>query len=160
MSMEEQAKFLAELENHGMTEIVHPFFNRAYVRTTREKIREVAQHLKDQGFVHCTTVTAVDYPDNYEMVYHLRNIGFSINIKVAIPKDDPKVPSIADILAGANLPEREANDLMGIFPEGHPNPAPLILDYDWPEGVYPLRKEETLESIREKADAAMEENQE
>jgi NADH-quinone oxidoreductase subunit C len=117
------------------------------------------QYLKDQGFVHCTTISAVDYPDNYEMVYHLRNMGFSINLKVAIPKNDPKVPSIVDIIAGANFYEREANDLMGIFPEGHPNPARILLDYDWPEGLHPLRKEETLESIREKADAAMEENQ-
>ncbi len=160
MSMEEQGKFLKELENHGLTEIVHPFFNRAYARTTREELRDVIQYLKDQGFVHCTTVSAVDYPENYEMVYHIRNVGFSVNIKVAIPKDDPKVPSIVDILAGANMFEREANDLMGIFPEGHPNPGRIILDYDWPEGLYPLRKSETLESIREKADAAMEENQE
>ncbi len=160
MSMEEQAKRLKEFENNGITDIVHPFYNRAYMRTTREQLREVVQYLKDNGFVHCTTITAVDYPDNYEMVYHLRDMGFSLNLKVAIPKDDPKVPSVADILAGANLPEREANELMGIFPEGHSNPARLLLDYDWPEGLYPLRKEETLESIRERADAAMEENQE
>ncbi len=61
---------------------------------------------------------------------------------------------------GADQAALDAAITLGIFPEGHPNPAPLILDYDWPEGVYPLRKEETLESIREKADAAMEENQE
>ena len=159
MSMETQSKFLTELMNHGMSDIVHPFFNKAYARTISEKLRTVIQHLKDQGFVHITTITAVDYPENYEMVYHMRNMGFSLNLKVAVPKDDPKVPSITDIIEGANLFEREANDLMGIFPEGHPNPARLILDYDWPEGLYPLRKEETLESIREKADAAMEENQ-
>ena len=158
--MEEQAKRLKEFESHGMTDIVHPFLNRAYMRTTREQLREVVQYLKDNGFVHCTTISAVDYPDNYEMVYHLRDTGFSINLKVAIPKDDPKVPTITDIIAGANMFEREANDLMGIFPEGHPNPGRIILDYDWPEGLYPLRKSETLESIREKADAAMEENQE
>jgi NADH-quinone oxidoreductase subunit C len=157
--MEEQAKFLKELEDHNMTEIVHPFLNRAYARTTREHLREALQYLKNNDFIHCTTISAVDYPDNYEMVYHLRNMGFSINLKVAIPKDDPTVPSIVDIIAGANFYEREANDLMGIFPEGHPNPARIILDYDWPEGLHPLRKDETLETIREKADAAMEENQ-
>jgi len=158
MSMEEQSKFLKELMNHGMSDLVHPFFNRAYIRTTREELREVIQYMKDQGFGHVTTISPVDYPDNYEMVYHLRDMGFCINLKVAIPKDDPKVPSITDLIEGASLFEREAYDLMGIFPEGHPNPARLILDYDWPEGLYPLRKSETLESIREKADAAMEEN--
>jgi len=159
MSMEEQSNFLTELMSQGISDIVHPLFNKAYARTTREKLRTVIKHLKDQGFVHITTITAVDYPDNYEMVYHLRKMGLILNLKVAVPKDDPKVPSITDIIEGANLFEREANDLMGIFPEGHPNPVRLILDYDWPDGLYPLRKEETLESIREKADAAMEENQ-
>ncbi len=159
MSMEEQAKFLKELENHDVTDIVHPFFNKAYVRTTREKLLDVVQYLKDQGFVHCTTISAVDYPENYEVVYHLRNTGFSVNLKVAIPKDDPKVPSIQGIIAGANLYEREVYELMGIFPEGHPNPSRLLLDYDWPDGLYPLRKDLTLEEIKETADAAMEENQ-
>lgn len=160
MSMEEQVKFLKELENHDMSDVVHAKFNRAYIRTTRDKLREVIVYLKDQGFVHITTISAVDYPDNFEMVYHLRDMGFCLNLKVAIPKNDPKVPSITDILVGASLFERETYELMGIFPEGHPNPARLLLDYDWPEGLYPLRKSETLESIREKADAAMEENQE
>ena len=160
MSMEEQAEFLKGLEDHGMSDIVHARLNRAYVRTTREELFEVVQYLKDQGFVHCTTITAVDFPENYEIVYHLRNMGFSLSLKVAVPKDDTKIPSISGIIEGANLYEREVNDIMGIFPEGHPNPTRLILDYDWPEGLYPLRKDETLESIREKADAAMEENQE
>lgn len=159
MSMEEQAKFLKGLEDHNMSDIVHPRINSAYVRTTRENLVEVVQYLKDQGFVHITTITAVDYPENYEIVYHLRNEGFSLHLKVAVPKDDPKIPTVVEVLPGASLFEREVNDIMGVFPEGHPNPARLILDYDWPEGLYPLRKSETLESIREKADAAMEENQ-
>jgi Ni,Fe-hydrogenase III component G len=44
---------------------------------------------------------------------------------------------------------------MGVFPEGHPNPVRIVLDYDWPEGLHPLRKEETIEGLREKADKAL-----
>ena len=157
MSMEEQQKYLDGLGEIGVTEIKLQRLNAAYVRTTREKLIDVVEHLKNDGFVHITTITAVDMIDNYDIVYHLRNQGFALNLKVAVPKDDPKVPSITGVLAGANLYEREVNDLMGVFPEGHPNPARLILDYDWPEGVHPLRKEETIQSLREKADKAIEE---
>jgi formate hydrogenlyase subunit 5 len=37
--------------------------------------------------------------------------------------------------------EREIQDLLGIRFDGHPNPKRLILADDWPEGVYPLRKD-------------------
>jgi NADH:ubiquinone oxidoreductase subunit C len=157
MSMEEQQKYLDGLEGIGVTEARLQRVNAAYARTSREKLLDVVEHLKNDGFVHITTITAVDTIEQYDIVYHLRNQGFALNLKVAVPKDDPKIPTITGVLPGANLYEREVNDIMGVFPEGHPNPARLILDYDWPEGVYPLRKEETIQSLREKADKAIEE---
>ena len=157
MSIEEQQKFLDSLADVGVTEARLQRVNAAYVTTTREDLLKVVEHLKNEGFVHVTTITAVDRIENYEIVYHLRNYGFALNLKVGVPKENPKVPSITGILAGANLYEREVNDLMGVFPEGHPNPARLILDYDWPEGLHPLRKENSIQSLREKADKAIEE---
>jgi NADH:ubiquinone oxidoreductase subunit C len=159
MSLEEQQDFLDTLGNKGVTDIRLQRLNAAYARTTREKLLEVVEHLRDEGFEHITTITAVDTLESYDIVYHLRNQGFALNLKVGVPKDDPKIPSVTGILPGANLYEREVNDLMGVFPEGHPNPARIILDYDWPEGVHPLRKEETIQSLREKADKALEDKE-
>lgn len=157
MSIEEQQKFIESLKETGITEPTLKRKNAAYATTSREKLLEVLNYLKEQGFVHITTISAVDYPEYYQLVYHLRNQGFALNLKVSVPKDDPKIPTITGILPGATLYEREVNDLMGIFPEGHPNPARLILDYDWPEGLHPLRKEETIEGLREKANKVLEE---
>jgi len=157
MSLKEQQEFLDSLNEVGITDARLQRLNAAYARTSREKLLEVMAHLEKEGFVHITTITAVDMIDNFDIVYHLRNVGFALNLKVAVPKDDPKIPSITSILPGAILYEREVNDLMGVFPEGHPNPARLILDYDWPEGLYPLRKENSIQALREKADKAIEE---
>jgi len=157
MSLEEQQEFLDSLSKLGVTDTRLQRLNSAFVRTTREKLLEVMEYLEKEGFVHITTITAVDLIENFDVVYHLRNYGFALNLKVSVPKDDPKIPTITGILPGATLYEREVNDLMGIFPEGHPNPARLILDYDWPEGLYPLRKENSIQSLREKADKAIEE---
>ncbi len=52
-----------------------------------------------------------------------------------------KIPSITPVISGANWAEREAMDMVGIFFDEHPEPLRLILPDDWPEGVYPLRKE-------------------
>ena len=62
-------------------------------------------------------------------------------LRVRLAKDNPKVPSLANLIKGAEFIEREIHELLGIdFPD-HPNLKPLLLPEDWPEGVYPLRRE-------------------
>lgn len=153
--MKEQQRFLETLGEKGVSDARLQRLNAAYAGTTRENLLEVMKHLYEEGFNHITTITAVDYKEHFEIIYHLRNQGFALNLKVQVPKDDPKIPSVTGIQPGATLYEREVNDLMGVFPEGHPNPARLLLDYDWPEGLHPLRKKETIEGLREKADKAL-----
>lgn len=156
MSYELQVKLLEGLvEEFGEDKIVNvssPRVNESYVQVGREDLRQVVSYLKEKGFDHIITISGVDWGDRFEVVYHLIWEGFNLNVKVPVPRDDVKVPSITDILNGAVLYEREVNDLFGVFPTGHPNPARLILDYDWPEGLYPLRKDETLQGLREKVD--------
>jgi Ni,Fe-hydrogenase III large subunit/Ni,Fe-hydrogenase III component G len=55
--------------------------------------------------------------------------------------DDPKVPSITPVVPAASWAEREFRDLLGIEPEGHPDPRRLVLADDWPEGIHPLRRD-------------------
>ncbi|RLG90884.1 hydrogenase large subunit, partial [Candidatus Bathyarchaeota archaeon] len=62
--------------------------------------------------------------------------------------EKPVVPTITDIIPGAVLYEREVHDLLGVAFEGHPDLSPLVLPEEWPERVYPLRKEYTLEKLR------------
>jgi membrane-bound hydrogenase subunit beta len=157
MSVEEQIKVVQDLVKEfgeeNVTDTKNPRLYRAFATVKRDILRDAVKYLKENhGFVHIVTITGVDMKDHYEVVYHLRSEGFNMNIKVKVPKDDPKVPSITDILNGAVLYEREVNDLLGIFPEGHPDPKRLILAYDWPEGVHPLRKEWDVQTLREKVD--------
>jgi membrane-bound hydrogenase subunit beta len=157
MSIEEQTKVVDDLVKEFGEENVYntrvPRAYRAFAHVKREKLRDVVTYLKEEhGFVHVTTITGVDMGEDYEVIYHLRSEGFSFSLKVPVPKDDPKVPSVVDILNGAVLYEREVYDLIGVFPEGHPDPSRLILAYDWPDGVHPLRKEWDIKTLREKVD--------
>lgn len=58
-----------------------------------------------------------------------------------VPESDPSIDSITEVVAGANWSEREFRDAIGVRPEGHPDPRRLLLADDWPEGLYPLRRD-------------------
>jgi Ni,Fe-hydrogenase III large subunit len=55
--------------------------------------------------------------------------------------DDPHVDSITSLVPGANWAERECRDGVGVTPDGHPDPRRLLLADDWPEGLFPLRRD-------------------
>ncbi|AHF80868.1 hydrogenase large subunit [Thermococcus paralvinellae] len=66
---------------------------------------------------------------------------FYLGVRAYIPEEDPKFISITPKHKGANWYEREAYDMLGLVPEGHPDPRRLVLPDDWPSCVYPLRKD-------------------
>jgi len=64
-------------------------------------------------------------------------------LRVAAPVDpaEPGFPSIAARYPAANWFEREVMDFFGLAPYDHPNPERVALHGDWPDGVWPLRKD-------------------
>jgi len=58
-----------------------------------------------------------------------------------VSEKDPQIDSITGVVAGANWAEREFHDAIGVHPAGHPDPRRLLLADDWPEGMYPLRRD-------------------
>ena len=62
-------------------------------------------------------------------------------VESSIPQDDPWIDSITPVAPGADWAEREFQDAVGVRPEGHPDPRRLMLPDEWPEGVYPLRRD-------------------
>ena len=60
-------------------------------------------------------------------------------VRVVTDRDNPVIPSVADVWPTANWHEREAYDLMGIRFSGHPDLRRILCPDDW-EG-HPLRKD-------------------
>ena len=118
-----------------------PREHRIWVKVPMSKFRDIIKYLKENlGFTHITTITAIDAGEEIEVIYHLFKPGISLNLKTATPMATAEIETITDILPGAILYEREAQDLMGLKFKNIPDPRRLILPEDWPEGVYPLRK--------------------
>jgi NADH-quinone oxidoreductase subunit C len=126
------------------------FAKQVTVVVLRERIAEVARHLKDtEDFRYCVDVTAVDWRDRqprFDVVYHFYSFSKNdrIRVKCAVG-DGEEVPSIAEVFLAANWPERETWDMYGIRFAGHPD-LRRILTWDGFHG-FPLRKDFPVEGI-------------
>ena len=141
------------LGKDGVLEAKVPRERRAFVLIPRERLLDAVKFLKEnEGFEVISTITGLDTGEDLEVIYHLRRKDLSLSLKVRAPYDDPKVPSITPLINGAVLYEREVHDLIGVVAEGHPDLKRLILGEEWPEGVFPLRKEWDVKTLRERVD--------
>ena len=119
---------------------IGPRVLRAHVE--RNDIYSVCRNLKDNlGFEHLTMISAVDYEDRFEIVYHVASYQTRLLLELitTTPKDDPSLDSISSIWGGANWQEREAFDLMGIVFRSHPKLERILLPKD--VVYHPLRKD-------------------
>jgi len=121
---------------------------RFFVTVKAEALKAAVSYLIAKGFRHITTISGVDLSDRIEVVYHLDREGFQLSVKVAVPENNPVMPTITDIIPGAMLYEREVHDLLGVVFEGHPDLSRLVLPEKWPDGLHPLRKKYSVEDIR------------
>jgi NADH-quinone oxidoreductase subunit C len=127
---------------------------------TREGYLELAAALKDDGFVMCVDVTAVDYlaaparalPDGIETERFEVVANFishaerrRVRVRVQVPESDPTCASLWSLHAGVEALEREVYDLFGISFDGHPDMTRILLPEDW-EG-HPLRKDYAIGRI-------------
>lgn len=61
-----------------------------------------------------------------------------VELQVLLPREDPRIPSIAGLSFAAGRFERELRDLFGIVPADHPLPRRLVRHFRWPRGWYPM----------------------
>ena len=64
-----------------------------------------------------------------------------ITIKVLISPDSLVFPSVTPLVPACVWYEREAYDMFGLIAEGLPDKRRLVLSDDWPDGLFPLRKD-------------------
>lgn len=67
--------------------------------------------------------------------------GGTVIFRAALDSDRPAYPSLTPHLPAVHWDEREMQDLLGFQAKGHPVPRRLVLREDWPEGLFPLRKD-------------------
>lgn len=129
------------------------------LRVDREFLLPFSTALYAYGFNQLQCQAAYDSGPGGDLVstYHLIKIKDSsdrpeeVRIKVFIPREDPKVPSVYWIWKGADWQERESYDMFGIVYEGHPNLKRILMPEDWVG--WPLRKDYVSPDFFELQDA-------
>jgi NADH-quinone oxidoreductase subunit C len=111
---------------------------------------EICTFLRDDpelDFAMLISVTGVDYlprDPRFEVVYHLLSVSKNgrFVLKVRLPGENPRVPTVMDVWPTANWLEREQYDFYGIVFEGHTDLTRILMPDAW-EG-WPLRKDSPL----------------
>ncbi len=117
--------------------------NRIRVRTARDDVREAIRRV--QRVLPCDrliSISTVDTTTAIELHYHLTGPHRTIvTVTVELPRDEPEIETVSDLLPSAGLYERQIHDLFGVVFRGHPGLTRLILNDDWPADEHPLRKD-------------------
>jgi NADH-quinone oxidoreductase subunit C len=114
------------------------------ILVSSDKLVEISKELHtnpDTYFDQLSCVTGIDTGTTMEVIYHLYSIPFNLSLalKVILPRDNPRVPTLSSVWKSANWLERETYDMYGIIFEDHPDLRRILMPADW-EG-YPLRKD-------------------
>ena len=64
-----------------------------------------------------------------------------ITVRVEVDANKPEYPSVTPRVPAAVWGEREVRDMYGLIPVGLPDERRLVLPDDWPDELYPLRKD-------------------
>jgi NADH-quinone oxidoreductase subunit C len=117
-----------------------------YLKANAAAIVDVCRFLRDDEslkFEVLSDLTALDWPkeEKIQVVYHLYSYTYSqqIVLKVDLPRDNPKLPTVESIWKVANWFEREVYDLFGVIFENHSDLRRIMLPEDWVG--HPLRKD-------------------
>lgn len=115
-----------------------------------EDLVPIAVGLRVQGLGYLAAITGMDYgPEagKMEVLYHFCTGEATVTLRVDLPREDASVPTMTEIIPGAEAFERELSEMFGMTIDGLRNPLRLYLPDDMPEDIHPLRKDISEEEV-------------
>ena len=110
---------------------------------TRGGLRSAAGELLGAGHRLVLVAAHDDGAVGFHVVYAFAHPGTGLRTElvVRLGRQDPQVPSLADLSFAAGRFERSIRDTFGIEPQDHPRPRRLVLHDHWPEAWFPMRRD-------------------
>ena len=87
---------------------------------------------------HLSTITGQDTGSAIELLYHFWD-GGGLTLRTSLPRNEPHIATLTDLIPGAALYEREVCEMLGVTFDGHPDPRPLLLPDDWDKKQFPMK---------------------
>ena len=125
--------YVNRLSKHVPTLVANP--------DTYYKIAEYLKFNEQLAFDYLSELHGTDFETHMEVYAHFYSYRkrHSVALKVKIDRDRPETASLTPLWKGADWPECEAYDLLGIRFTGHPGLKRILLGEEWVG--YPLRKD-------------------
>ncbi|MFM7579232.1 MAG: NAD(P)H-quinone oxidoreductase subunit J, partial [Microcystaceae cyanobacterium] len=129
------------------------------IKVDAELLLPLATALYAYGFNYLQCQGAYDDGPGKDLVsfYQLLKVADNVTqpeevrIKVYLPRENPRVPSVYWLWRSADWQERECYDMYGIVYDGHPNLKRILMPEDWIG--WPLRKDYISPDFYELQDA-------
>jgi Ni,Fe-hydrogenase III component G len=121
-----------------------PASNRLDVVVDGDDLVTAVYTLHQSPWGYLAAVTGLDLgveSGEMEVLYHFCAGAAVVTLRVKVDRETAVVPTICPIIPSASFFERELGEMFGITVAGTPNSDRLFLPDEWPEGVYPLRKD-------------------
>ncbi len=143
MTREEVLAKIEQSLSDKTVEIFKKSDRRTYIEVKPEDIPEASRFIFRDIGARFQIASGIDTPTGFEILYHwaLDAYNHIVTIKTKLDKEKPEIDSIAPVCVAAEWIEREMWELLGITFRNHPDMRRLLLIDDWPEGVYPLRRD-------------------
>ncbi len=126
-----------------------PAFRQIWIRLHRDGLHDAVRALVDIHYPHLVVIAAEDRGDTIDLPYILRlyhgerHAEIMVVLTAVLPKADPRIDTITDLIPGALISEREKQEMIGVTVNHIPDGRRMFLPDDFPEGVYPWRRDET-----------------
>ena len=116
---------------------------RVYLTVDKVEIPEICRFMYENLGGRLAIASGIDTRSGIEILYHFMfpEEHRIISVKTKVKKPSPEIESIATFLPAANWIEREIFDILGVVFTNHPDPRRILMADNWPECVYPYRRE-------------------
>jgi NADH-quinone oxidoreductase subunit C len=120
---------------------------RATLDVAPPAVHDVIQYLArdaEEPFERLASVHGCDYmPDEPRLGVHYELLSMKraerLNVRTRLAADDPVLPTVTDLFAGADFQEREVFDMFGVRFDGHPDLRRILMPEDYVG--YPQRRD-------------------
>lgn len=147
-SLEERLQAAQQVLSPWAGDSQTPEPNRLDVGMAAENLIAATEALIAARWGYLAAITGLDLgaeAGQIEVLYHFCEGAAVLTLRVATPRAAASVPSVCPVIPSASVFERELVEMMGIQVVGTPDNSRLFLADDWPDDVYPLRKDAVLE---------------
>ena len=137
------ASELRERDSEGVVETSF-FREQAAITVMPAAVTETLELLRDKGYRFMASAHGVDYfPEEPRLGVQYELLDMTavdrITVRLRVPTDAPKVPSVTPEWPTADHQEREVFDMFGVIFDGHPNLRRILMPEDY-EG-HPQRRD-------------------